>query len=148
MTTAKIEISVGAITFSGEGTENWLEKQLDKLLASAPQLAAISPPAEVSGNGGNGGGDAAPQDPGTLAAFIQKHGGGSNQVKRFLTTAEWLHRKGKSRIQTKDVTAALGAANQKRLGNAAECLNQNVSKGHCEKDGKQFYVTPEGRASL
>jgi len=27
-------------------------------------------------------------------------------------------------------------------------LNKNVAKGHCEKDGKDFFVTTEGETSL
>jgi hypothetical protein len=46
------------------------------------------------------------------------------------------------------VSKALNDANQKRLGNPAECLNQNVAKGYCEKDGKQFFVTDDGKSSL
>lgn len=145
MTTAKIEISVGAISFSGEGTEDWLEKQLDKLLAAAPTLAAVHPKdIEPLSHAGT----KLSSDPGTLAGFLQKKGSQSNQVKRFLATAEWLHLKGKNRLKSGDVAKALSEANQKRLGNPADCLNQNVGKGHCEKEGGQFYVTPEGRASL
>jgi len=146
MSNAKIEISVGAITFSGEGTEDWLEKQLDKLLASAPALAAIHPSADDSNNGK--GTTKAAGDPGTLAAFLQGRNATANQVKRFLATAEWLHRKGKNRLTSKDVSSALSTANQKRLGNPADSLNKNVAKGHCEKEGSSFYVTPEGRSSL
>ena len=55
---------------------------------------------------------------------------------------------GPKRMQTKDVTGALKTANQSRLGNPADCLNQNVSKGYCEKEGNQFFVTDDGKASL
>lgn len=146
MTSAKIEISVGAITFSGEGTEDWLEKQLDKLLASAPALAAIHP----SDVGGEDVGNGLGVDPtvGPLPTFLQKNGAMSNQVKRFLATAEWLHKKGKRRLQSKDIVKALSDANQKRLGNPADCLAKNVAKGHCEKDGADFYVTPDGSATF
>jgi hypothetical protein len=142
--TAKIQISVGAITFSGEGTEEWLEKQLDKLLSSAPQLAAIHPPNEeqaVKVNGADSG------EAGTLASLLQKSSNKS-QVGRFLATAAWLHKKGKRRLRTSDVTKALSDANQGRLSNAADCLLQNVGKGHCEREGKDFYVTPEGFTAL
>jgi hypothetical protein len=143
--TAKIQISVGAITFSGEGTEDWLEKQLDKLLSSAPQLAAIHPANEVEdAPRGNG---AADGEVGTLATFLQKSSNKS-QVGRFLATSAWLHRKGKRRLRTSDVTKALSEANQGRLSNAADCLLQNVGKGHCEREGKDFYVTPEGLTAL
>jgi hypothetical protein len=60
----------------------------------------------------------------------------------------WLEAKGQKRIQTVDVTKALKEANQTRIGNPADSLNKNVSKGHCEKDGKQFFVTDDGKSSL
>ena len=36
----------------------------------------------------------------------------------------------------------------KKLSNPSDSLNSNVGKGYCEKDGKHFFVTPEGRQSL
>ena len=143
MTTAKIQISVGAITFSGEGTEVWLEKQLDKLLASAPSLAAISPASDPASSD-----QPESKEIGALPSFLQKKSATKNQVRRFLATAEWLHLKGARRVQTAEITKALSEANQPRLGNPADCLNQNVSKGHCQTEGKTFFVTPEGRALL
>jgi hypothetical protein len=142
MTVAKIQISVGSITFSGEGNEDWLEKQLDKLLKAAPVLVESAPKSKDEEAGAGGGAV------GTLAAFLTKKSATTNQTKRFLATAEWVHLKGKKRLQTKDITKALSDANQKRLGNPADCLNKNVAKGHCEKEGSEFYVTPEGRDSL
>jgi len=65
-----------------------------------------------------------------------------------LATAEWLHRKGHKNITTRDVAKALQDNHQKRLGNPADCLNKNVSKGHCEKIGKEFFVTDDGRETL
>jgi hypothetical protein len=41
MTEAKLEIKVGSVSFSGEGQGEWLSKQLDKVLAKLPELAAI-----------------------------------------------------------------------------------------------------------
>lgn len=143
MTVAKIQISVGSITFSGEGNEDWLEKQLDKLLKAAPVLVESAPKSKDE-ELGVGSAEAV----GTLATFLTKKSATANQTKRFLATAEWVHLKGKKRLQTKDITKALSDSNQKRLGNPADCLNKNVAKGHCEKEGNEFYVTPEGRASL
>jgi len=51
-------------------------------------------------------------------------------------------------LTTGDVSKALKDSNQSRLGNPSQCLNDNVSKGYCEKDGKQFFVTQEGKVSL
>ena len=143
----KIQLKLGAIEFSGEGDQDWLAKQLDKILEKAPKLAVIEP----SLGGGTSHNPMAP-DPTiagkTLAAFLKEKSATKNQVKKFLAAAVWLEAKGKQRMTTADVTAALKDSSQSRLGNPSDCLNHNVGKGHCEKDGKDFYVTDEGKASL
>lgn len=84
----------------------------------------------------------------TLSTFLKEKNVTSNQVKKFLATAIWLEAKGKQRMTTGDVTKALKDSSQTRLGNPSDSLNQNVTKGFCEKDGKEFYVTEEGKNSL
>ncbi len=85
----------------------------------------------------------------TLATFLKQTKSKSSQVKRFLATAEWLHRSGKEALTTRDVSSALDKNRQNKLSNPADCLNKNVTKGFCEKrTGGQFYVTDEGRKSL
>jgi hypothetical protein len=146
---SKIEIKIGQIMFSGQGEQEWVAKQLDKILAQAEKLVELAP---ASGeNGGDArkpmGKDAAIANK-TLPAFLHEKNATTKQVKKFLATAVWLEAKGQNRLTTGDVTKALNDANQKRLSNPADCLNQNVSKGHCEKDGKQFFVTDDGKNSL
>lgn len=144
MSDAKIEIKAGGAEFNATGNQDWVAKQLDKFFANAASLAAIAPPA--ADNGGSGGNGNGKQKPTTgiaskpLATYLKEQGATTSQVKKFYSTAVWLHAKGATRITTADVTAALRAANQTRLSNPADCLNQNVSKGLCEKDGKQFFV--------
>jgi hypothetical protein len=65
-----------------------------------------------------------------------------------LATAAWLYLKGKERLTTSDVVKALKDNHQSRLGNPADCLNQNVGKGLCEKDGAEFFITAEGFTAL
>lgn len=153
MSEAKIEIKIGEITFSGQGEPDWVAKQLDKILAQAEKLIKLAPPASNDDGGEDEGGQKPMgKDPSiakkTLPAFLQEKNAGSNQVKRFLATAVWLEAKGQSRLATADVTKALSGAKQKRLNNPADCLNKNVGKGYCEKDGKQFFVTDDGKRSL
>jgi len=83
-----------------------------------------------------------------LASFLRDKNAGTNQVKKFLAASVWLEAKGKNRLTTADVTRALKDSNQSRIGNPADCLNKNVSKGHCEKDGKEFFVTTDGKNAL
>ena len=153
MTDVKIHFKAGSVEFSGEGDKEWLEQQLDKLITKLPQLFsitnAINPQLSNPANTPH-----APMSPDisisnkTLPAFLKEKSATSNQVKKFLATAVWLEAKGKRRISTTDVAKALKDSNQNRLGNPADCLNKNVGKGFCEKDGNEFFVTTEGKDSL
>lgn len=151
MAIAKIEIKLGAIDFKGEGEEQWIEGQLDKILQHAPALLKLGNASQdhtnkVGGSGGGGGGNLDSEI--TLAKFLSEKSAGGNQVKRFLATAVWLHSRGNKKPTTGDVTKALRENHQLRLSNPADCLNKNVSKGHCENDGRQFFVTPDGFKEL
>jgi len=152
MSDAKIELELGQIRFSAEGNQDWISKQLDKILSKAEELISIAPttvPQPDSQKEQHQSKKKTPANIGTLPAFLKEKNATQPQVKKFLATAVWLREsKSKNQIKTSDVTKALRDANQKRLGNAADCLNRNVSKGYCEKNGKEFFVTDEGRASL
>jgi hypothetical protein len=43
MSEAKIEMKIGQITFSGAGEQEWVTKQLDKILAQAEKLIHLAP---------------------------------------------------------------------------------------------------------
>ncbi len=153
MTEAKIEIKIGAVHFSGEGQEEWLTQQLDKILGKAEELVKLAPPQQVM----------APQNPQTqhqpadfsdttdianqtLATFLKSKNATKAQVDKFLATAIWVEAKEKkNRLKTSDIGSALSKANQTKLNNPSDKLNQNVSKGFCEKEGSEFFVTQEGR---
>ena len=77
-----------------------------------------------------------------------RQGGESKQVNRFLSTADWLRRRGNENLTTAAVTKALRDQKQKRLTNPSDCLNNNVSKGYCEKGGGGFFITPDGLTKL
>ena len=142
--TTKICIKVGGVEVDYEGPEAFLDSKLHKLISEVAALAKQSPAKRDDGpSSGNTGREISS----TLVSFL-KEKKVSNQTQRFLATAEWLHQKGSERIKTSDVTNALRDSNQRRLSNASESLNQNVSKGFCEKVGKEFFVTSEGKDSL
>ncbi|MFH1560869.1 MAG: hypothetical protein ABID84_05630 [Chloroflexota bacterium] len=149
MTEAKIEVTLGAISFSGEGEQEWLGQQLDKILEAAPGLANIqlehvetpSPGAETVRQEG--------EFKETLVSHIKAKGGERNQVKRFLATANWLKLRGETQLTTAKVASALSENQQKRLANPADCLNKNVAKGYCEKTKDNgFFITPDGLKEL
>jgi hypothetical protein len=148
---AKIQLSFGNFSFSGEGDDSWLSTQLDKVLEEVKALSKIQPPlleprntpTEQKPASGDGEGFTE-----TLAAYIKSKGGDSSQVVRFLATADWLRRRGHGTLSTAAVTKALSDNQQKRLGNAPDCLNKNVAKGYCEKTGNGFFITPDGLQSI
>jgi len=146
----KIQIKIGEVEFTGEGEQAWVATQLDRILKAAPEIVRSGPP--VAQHDSTRSQTNAGQNPKAasqpLAMFLRDKGAATNQVKKFLATAVWLESKGKNRLTTADITRALKDSNQSRLGNPADCLNKNVAKGHCEKDGKEFFVTTEGAASL
>jgi hypothetical protein len=143
--TGKVEIKIGNLSFTAEGDQEWLGEQLNKIMkAAAPAITRESAdPNHVLNNPATSAGGV-----GSLASFIKSAKGESKQVQRFLATAGWLSRRGESKLTTSAVASALSDNHQKRLGNPADCLNQNVSKGYCEKQGDGFFITPEGWKAL
>lgn len=150
MSEAKIELTLGSLSFSGEGEQQWLEQQLDKILEAAPRLAKIEPYAAPSPTNSvdSRSHNAAGEFTETLVSYVKVAGGESTQVKRFLATADWLQRRGNTNLTTAAVSKALQDNHQKRLSNPADCLNKNVAKGYCEKKGNGFFITPDGLKAL
>src|SRR4051812_5428517 len=94
MSEAKIEVKVGAVSFSGEGEGKWLSEQLDKILDKVPQLVAIAPDLG-SKDGGSANGQGSPKNSkkaaGNLSVYLKSKDATTKQVKKFLATAAWLH---------------------------------------------------------
>lgn len=151
MADGKIEITVGGISFVGEGETKWVSVQLDKILAKIPELMKIapqeSPPKRAAAQGAPPMGKDSAIAKKTLPAFLREKSP-TSQTKKFLATAVWLEAEGATRISTSDVITALKKSKQSKLANASNCLAQNVTKGYCEKDDKQFFVTQDGKESL
>ena len=69
MATAKIEFTLGGITFSGEGEETWVSDQLDKILEKAPSLINIAPMMQsISQPASTASGQPSPLSDATIAA--------------------------------------------------------------------------------
>ena len=151
MAESKIHIKVGAVEFSGEGDAKWLSAELDKLLEKIPDLARVPSHPKHDHHSAATGDTLAPESKatGSLGSYLKASKATSNQIRKFLAVAVWLHdRTSLENIATKDVTKALSDNHQSKLTNPAHCLNQNVRKGFCEKSGKEFFVTAEGRENL
>jgi len=79
-----------------------------------------------------------------LSTFLKKHKAVENQTKRFLGAAAYMQKNGFATLTTRQVSAALKAAKMEKLSNASQMLNNNVNRGYCLKEGKQFTVTAKG----
>jgi len=140
----KITIKIGNVEFSGEGKEAWLEKQLDKILKELKSSItdSITEPKEADL-------PSKELNSKTLASFLGEKNAKSNQNRKFLATSTFLQEVKKIKpIKPADVTKALKDANQARLGNPSDTLNQNIGKGFCERSDGGFFVTEDGYREL
>ena len=151
MADSKIEIKVGIVEFSGEGDPKWLAEQLDKILEKVPDLLKIelaNPVASVQASAPTSTTQSAPvkkiSTPSNLSIFLKEKNATVKQVEKFLATSVFLQLNGKKNLTTSDVNKAIKDAHQNKLSNSSDCLNQNVRKGFCEKDGSSFFVTQAG----
>lgn len=112
---------------------------------AAPAGAASSAGGSGTNNGQSAG---AGKFSKSLATYLTEKQATSNQTLRFLATADWLRQKGQTPLTSSAVALALKNNHQHRLANPADCLNKNAAKGFVEKDKKEFFITPEGLASL
>jgi hypothetical protein len=154
MSISKIQFKIGPIEFTGEGEPEWVSSQLDKLITMIPELLTMAQVDQDKEQPTNGN-EPKPRKlankniPSNLSVFLREKNAVSNQNKKFLATSAFLQLNGKNRLSTSDITKALKDANQTKLGNPSESLNQNVKKGHCEKDGpKEYFVTSHGFEDL
>jgi hypothetical protein len=148
----KIEIKIGSVSFSAEGEQDWLSKQLKTVIEAVANSQGTL--GEVVGEPIPGNGKAANEEnvpkkhSMSLVSYLKEKNADKNQLMRFLATAGWLRYRDKKEITTSDVSKTLSDHQQKRLANASDCLNKNVAKGLCEKKGKLFFITPEGLKML
>ena len=146
---AHIELGFGNLKFVADGSDEWVDAKYEIFMAriadmQSHMLASGAPVESVRTSDHI---DALPPVP-PLAIFLREKSVGANQNNRFLATVVWLKRNGHKTVKTTDVVKALADAQQQRLGNPADILNQNVKKGFLVKVDDGFYVTPEGEESL
>lgn len=150
MAQAKISLTVGTVSFSGEGDEAWLSAQMEKVIDTATTIAVHAEETEETDGNDTAGEqeDSAGASRIALVNYIREKNGESNQVQRFLATADWLRKRGAANLTSSGVIKALAKNHQKRLANGADCLNKNVAKGYCEKTASGFFITPDGLKHL
>ena len=138
----KIELTIGDLHFAGEGDQDWLDQQIDKLIDNASR-------GQINDSGDDDVLMSESKSQETvkamsLVSYLRAKGGENVQVQRFLATAAWLYHRGMKDFNTSAVTKALRDNQQKRLGNPSDCLNKNVTRGFCEKTSGGFFITSDG----
>jgi len=143
---SKVDIKIGDISFSAEGEPAWLSEQVAKVMEAAAKMPAAATAPARAASPGNFDGAAPTPSGGSLSSYIKAVGGEAKQVRRFLATAAWLfERDNAAELTASTIAKTLSKNHQKGLANAADCLNQNVGKGYCEKNKEGgFFITPEG----
>ena len=161
MANGRLEFKIGKIEFVGEGEQDWVTEQLEKMLERIPALTkqnnainsnAKSIISESSLDSEQITANYTPSQPSTspkaipenLSTFLRKNDCVDKQRRKFLGAAVWLQLNGKTIIKTKEVTDELKIARQIKITNPSHQLNQNINQGFCQKEGNGFYVTPEG----
>jgi len=141
----KVEITIGNLAFSAEGSQDWLGEQLAKVIEAATKIHPAGSVQSLHAKPVAGGSVSTD----SLATYLKAKGGDTKQLLRFLATAAWLRRRdSNAELTTGAVAKALTNHQQKGLANPADCLNKNVQKGFCEKTNSGFFITPEGWTSL
>lgn len=160
MANGRLEFKIGNIEFVGEGEQDWVTEQLDKMLERLPELLNESKKDTSKTTIKKVIEDVTPSQPTNLfsipqpvtkrvipenlSSFLRNKDAIDKQRRKFLGTAVWLQENGKQLIKTKEVTDALRAARQVKITNPSHQLNQNIAQGYCQKEGNGFYVTPQG----
>jgi hypothetical protein len=161
MANGRLEFKIGNIEFIGEGEQEWVTQQLEKMLKRVPDLQKegaqkiVKPqpktdtshlvlPSTLEGDLFSAPKVTPRVIPENLSTFLRNKDCIDKQRRKFLGSAVWLQQNGKQLIKTKEVTDALRAARQVKITNPSHQLNQNISQGFCQKEGNGFYVTPQG----
>ena len=157
----KFTMVLGGAKIEYEGTSEFLKNEImptvEKIVLMAstqtelhkPASAPIFEPAKISSGTFDGVTESADKKNSvSLAAFLKRYKAESNQVQRFLATANWLQLRGNTELKSGDVAKALQENQQSKLSNPSDCLNKNVAKGYCEKTAHSFFITPEGLSHL
>ena len=158
MANARIEFKIGNIEFVSEGEQEWVTEQLNKMLDRLPHLEKeskkipikptpqpITVPTQPTGNTDLFSTQKTDRAiPENLSTFLRKKDAIDKQRRKFLGAAVWLQLNGQQIVKTKEVTDALRAARQVKITNPSHQLNQNIAQGFCQKEGRGFYVTPQG----
>ena len=135
-----IRIDCGGVSITFKGSEEFIRQSLPEVISEIGTIIADWPLAQISVE------QKSLEDRITISLpELLKRQKTTTNNSRFLTTAAWLQENYEQSLTTGKVTEALGAARQRKIGNASDCLNQNIRKGFCERRAdKTFFVTPAG----
>ena len=155
MSDSKIQVKVGIVEFSGEGNQDWLAKQLDKILDKVPELLKIEvgDPAnknnQNNNTGGGGSGSGSSVGSGTISGLSVLNIAGKLNSKSgsdvAIAAAAYLHFvEGKSVFSRDDLSSAMkkatGLYKGSMLANLTGTLAQLEKNGTFNKSSNSYSI--------
>src|ERR1700722_5503907 len=105
MPDAHIQIEIGKIKFTAEGSPDWVDKKYEEFLRHMSELQKQLPPTEAPPLEQRVLGTEHTDVP--LAIFLKQKKVGTSQNNRFLAAAVWLKLKGQNIVRTAEVVKVL-----------------------------------------
>ena len=151
MSDSKIQVKVGIVEFSGEGNQDWLAKQLDKILDKVPELLKIevgdAANKDNQNNGGGSSGSGSGGSAGTISGLSVLNIAGKLSNKSgsdlVIIAAAFLHFvEGKTSFTRDDISAAMkkatGVYKDNYLSNLTKYLTQLEKNSTLLKSGTTY----------
>lgn len=147
MSDSKIQVKVGIVEFSGEGNQDWLAKQLDKILDKVPELLKIEVGDSSNKNNNNGGGSGS--GGGTISGLSVLNIAGKLNSKSgsdvAIAAAAYLHFvEGKAVFSRDDLSSAMkkatGLYKGSMLANLTGTLAQLEKNGTFNKSSNSYSI--------
>ncbi|QEC66352.1 hypothetical protein FRZ67_03175 [Panacibacter ginsenosidivorans] len=150
MSDSKIQVKVGIVEFSGEGNQDWLAKQLDKILDKVPELLKIEVGDSTNKdnqNKGGGSGSSNVGGAGTISGLSVLNIAGKLSNKSgsdlVIIAAAFLHFvEGKTSFTRDDISTAMkkatGVYKDNYLSNLTKYLTQLEKNSTLLKSGTTY----------
>lgn len=151
MSDSKIQVKVGIVEFSGEGNQDWLAKQLDKILDKIPELLKIEVGDSTNKNSqNNNSGSGRSSGGGTISGLSVLNIAGKLSNKSgsdlVIIAAAFLHFvEGKTSFTRDDISSAMkkatGVYKDNYLSNLTKYLTQLEKNSTLLKSGTTYSLS-------
>lgn len=153
MSDSKIQVKVGIIEFSGEGNQDWLSKQLDKILDKVPELLKIEA-SDLKDGKVNGGADSGGKTLSGLSVLnIVGRLSAKSGAEVAIAAGAYLHFVKAQPVFSRDdlsstMKRATGIYKNSMLGNLTTILAQLEKNGTFTKSSSSYSLNAEKVSEL